>query len=135
MKISYRKLEVANFHGYLKNLRHRNICMPNISNSKKKSWLPLPKLFHRVTGNPKHTIIFVGLVCMYLLPHVCITIFLIYLMCETKLDSLLTDIKKIPSPPLPSLIMKTSEWEDMSLHSGTLMNIPIPSRPIFVLTP
>ena len=27
--------------------------------------------------------------------------------------------------------MKTSEWEDMSLHSGTLMNIPIPSRPIF----
>ena len=30
---------------------------------------------------------------------------------------------------------KTSEWEDMSLHSNTLMNIPIPSRPVFVLTP
>ena len=59
----------------------------------------LPNLFHRVSGNPKHTIIFLGLVCMYLLPHVCIKICLIYLMCEKKLDSLLTDIKKIPSPP------------------------------------
>ena len=39
---------------------------------KKKSWTPLPNLFHRVTGNPKHTIIFLGLVCMYLLSHVCI---------------------------------------------------------------
>jgi hypothetical protein len=38
----------------------------------KKSWSPLPNLFHRVTGNPKHTIIFLGLVCMYLLSHVCI---------------------------------------------------------------
>ena len=39
---------------------------------KKKSWSPLPNLFHRVTGNTKHIIIFLGLVCMYLLPHVCI---------------------------------------------------------------
>jgi hypothetical protein len=39
---------------------------------KKKSWSPLPNLFHRVTGNTKHTIIFLGLVCMYHLPHVCI---------------------------------------------------------------
>jgi hypothetical protein len=38
----------------------------------KKSWSPLPNLFHRVTGNPKHTILFLGLVCMYLLPNVCI---------------------------------------------------------------
>jgi hypothetical protein len=45
--------------------------MPNISNAKKKSWSPLPNLFHRVTGNPKHTIIVLDLVCMYLLPHVC----------------------------------------------------------------
>jgi hypothetical protein len=67
----------------------------------KKSWSPLPNLFHRVTGNPKHTIIFLGLLCMYLLPHVCIKIFLIYLMCEKKLDSLLTDIKKNPKPPPP----------------------------------
>jgi hypothetical protein len=51
-----------------------NICMPNISNAKKnkKSRSPSPNLFHRVTGNPKHTIIFLGLVCMYLLSHVCI---------------------------------------------------------------
>jgi hypothetical protein len=35
-------------------------------------WSPLPNLFHRVTGNTKHTIIFLGLVGMYLLPHVCI---------------------------------------------------------------
>jgi hypothetical protein len=27
---------------------------------------------HRVTGNPKRTIVFLDLVCMYLLPHVCI---------------------------------------------------------------
>ena len=33
----------------------------------------LPNLFHRVTGNPKNTIICLGLACMYLLPHVCIT--------------------------------------------------------------
>jgi hypothetical protein len=76
--------------------------MPNISNAKKKkkSWSPLPNLFHRVTGNPKHTIIFLGLVCMYLLPHVCMeNIFdLLYLMLEKKLDSLLTDIKN-PMPP------------------------------------
>jgi hypothetical protein len=39
----------------------------------KKSWSPLPNLFHRVTGNPNHTIICLGLVCMYLLSHVCIT--------------------------------------------------------------
>jgi hypothetical protein len=39
---------------------------------RKKSWSPLPNLFHRVTGNTKHTIIFLGLVGMYLLPHVCI---------------------------------------------------------------
>jgi hypothetical protein len=47
-----------------------------ISNAKKnkKSWSPLPNLFHTVTGNPKHTIIFLGLVCMYILPHVCIQI-------------------------------------------------------------
>jgi hypothetical protein len=46
--------------------------MPNISNAeKKKSWSSLPNLFHTVTGNPKHTIICLGLVCMYLLPHVC----------------------------------------------------------------
>jgi hypothetical protein len=36
----------------------------------KKSWSPLPNLFHRVTGNPNHTIICLGLVCMYLLSHV-----------------------------------------------------------------
>ena len=40
--------------------------------TKQKSWSPLPNLFHRVAGNPKHTIIFLGLVCMYLLPHLCI---------------------------------------------------------------
>jgi hypothetical protein len=39
---------------------------------RKKSWSPLPNLFHRVTGNTKHTIIFLGLVGMYLLPHECI---------------------------------------------------------------
>ena len=39
---------------------------------KKQSWSPLPNLFHRVTDNPKHTIILLGLVCMYLLSHVCI---------------------------------------------------------------
>jgi hypothetical protein len=44
---------------------------------KKKSWSPLPNLFHRVTGNPKHTIIFL---CMYLLSHVCIkNIFVIFI--------------------------------------------------------
>ena len=47
--------------------------MPNISNAKKKNpghfYLTF---FHRDTGNPKHTIIFLGLVCMYLLSHVCI---------------------------------------------------------------
>jgi hypothetical protein len=76
-------------------------------------------------GGLGFTIIFVGLVCMYLLPHVCIKIFLIYLMCETKLDSLLTDIKKIPSPPPPSLIMKTSEWEDMSLLMVSMLALSV----------
>jgi hypothetical protein len=38
----------------------------------KKSWSPLPNLFHRVTGNSKNTIMFLGFVCMYNLPHVCI---------------------------------------------------------------
>ena len=37
---------------------------------KQNSWSPLPNLFHKVAGNPKHTIIILGLVCMYLLPHV-----------------------------------------------------------------
>ena len=51
--------------------------MTNISNAKKKSkkeksWSSLPNPFHRDTGNPKHTINFLGLVCMYLLPRVCI---------------------------------------------------------------
>jgi hypothetical protein len=44
----------------------------------------------RVTGNPKYTIIFLGLVCMYLLPHVCIKNIFDLLMVEKKLDSLLT---------------------------------------------
>ena len=68
----------------------------------KKSWSPLPNLFHRVTGNPKHTIIFLGLLCMYLLPHVCIKIFLIYLMCEKKIG-FTTDRhkKKSQAPPPP----------------------------------
>jgi hypothetical protein len=34
-----------------------NICMPNISNATKKNiWSPLPNLFHKGTGIPKHTI-------------------------------------------------------------------------------
>ena len=37
-----------------------------------------------LTGNHKHTIICLGFICMYLLPHACIKIFLIYLMCETN---------------------------------------------------
>ena len=51
-----------------------NICMPNISNANKnkKSWPPYLTFFWQVTGNPKHTIICLGLVYMYLLPHVCI---------------------------------------------------------------
>ena len=61
-------------------------------------------------------------------------------MLEKKMDSLPTDIKNLMPPPsftnkiVGCLIKKTSEWEDMSLHSGTLINIPIPSRPVFVLT-
>jgi hypothetical protein len=45
------------------------------------------------------------------------------------MDSLLTDIAN-PMPPLPPSLIKllvsikkTSEWEDISLHSGTLINI------------
>ena len=62
-------------------------------------------------------------------------------MLEKKIGFSTDRHKKYHAPP-PSftnkivgcLIKKTSEWEDMSLHSGTLINIPIPSRPVFVLT-
>ena len=47
-----------------------------------KFLVTLPNILHGVSGNPKHTIICLGLVCMYLLPHACINIFLIYLLCE-----------------------------------------------------
>ena len=83
----------------------------------KKIWSPFPNLFHRVTGNPKHTIICLSFVCMYLLPHVCMeNMFdLLYLMLEKILDSLLTDIKKSHAPLPPSLIKllvsnKENKW-------------------------
>jgi hypothetical protein len=47
------------------------VSSPIYPMQKKKSWSPLPNLLHRVTGNPNHTIICLGLVCMYLLSHVC----------------------------------------------------------------
>ena len=93
-----------------------NICMPNISNAKKekKSWSPLPNLFHRVTGNTKHTIIFLGLVGMYLLPHVCIkNIF--DLPDAWKKNGFSTDRHKKSHAPLsPSLIkLLVSNKENM----------------------
>jgi hypothetical protein len=84
-----------------------NIYMPNISNAKKKkkSWSPLPNLFHRVTGNTKHTIIFLGLVCMYLLPHVCIkNIF--DLPDAWKKNGFSTDRHKKSHAPLPPSLIK-----------------------------
>jgi hypothetical protein len=46
---------------------------PMQKNKKNPSHLSgVPNLFHRVTGNPKHTIIFLGLACMFLLSNVCI---------------------------------------------------------------
>jgi hypothetical protein len=72
---------------------------------KKKSWSPLPNPFHRVTGNPKHTIIFLGLVCMYLLSHVWIKIFLIYPMLEKKIG-FSTDRHKKSHAPLPLSLIK-----------------------------
>jgi hypothetical protein len=116
-----------------------DICLPNISYANlflkyQKFLVTLPNILYRVTGNSNHTIICLGLICMYLLPHVCITICLIYLLCETKLDSLLT--WKIPRPPPPPPLPthtfsltnwlvcdkeNNSLWKDISFHSGTLM--------------
>ena len=78
--------------------------MPNISiDAKKKTWSPLP--FHRVTGNPKHTIICLGLVCMYPLPHVCIkNIFDLPDACK-KIGFSTDRHKKIQCPP-PSFTNK-----------------------------
>ena len=97
--------------------------------------------FHRVTGNPKHTIIFLGLVCMYLLPHVCIkNIFDLPDAWKKKLDSLLTDIKKSHASLPPSLIKllvsnKENKWVGRHITPlWHIINIPIPSRPVFVLT-
>ena len=84
-----------------------NICMPSpryIQCKKKISWSPLPNLFHRVTGNPKHTIICLGLVCMYLLSCMYKKYFWSTRCLKKKLDSLLTDIKN-PMPP-PSFTNK-----------------------------
>jgi hypothetical protein len=91
----------------IKHSRGTSACpiYPMQKTKTKHSWSPLPNLFHRVTGNYKHTIIFLGLTCMHLLPHVCIKIFLISLMCEKKMDSLLTDIKN-PKPPSPPSLIK-----------------------------
>ena len=80
----------------------------------KNSWSPLPNLFHRVTGNHKHTIIFLGLVCMYLLPHVCIKNIFDLPDVWKKLDSLLRH-KKSQAPLPPSLIKllvsnKENKW-------------------------
>ena len=82
-----------------------NICMPNIRYPKQKKEKnpchPYLTFFtHRVTGNPKRTIVFLDLVCMYLLPNVCMQNICIYLLCEKKMDSLLRDINnpKAPSP-------------------------------------
>jgi hypothetical protein len=62
-------------------------------------------LFHRVTGNPKHTIIFLGLVCMYLLPRVCIkNIF--DLPDAWKKNGFSTDRHKKSHAPLPPSLIK-----------------------------
>ena len=52
-----------------------NICMPNISNAKKKKKNPGHLYLTFFTGLPvtlNTQLFFLGLVCMYLLPHVCI---------------------------------------------------------------
>ena len=72
---------------------------------KKKSWSPLPNLFHRVTGNPKHTIIFLGLVCMYLLSHVYIKNIFDLPMLEKKIG-FSTDRHKKSHAPLPLSLIK-----------------------------
>ena len=50
--------------------------------NKQKSWSPLPNLFHRVTVNPKHTII--SYACIFYLVYV-YNILLMYLMCEEQI--------------------------------------------------
>ena len=52
-----------------------NICMPNISNAKNKNKNPGHLYLTFFTGLPvtlNTQLFFLGLVCMYLLPHVCI---------------------------------------------------------------
>ena len=62
--------------------------------------------FTGYTSNPKHTIIFLGLVCMYLLSHVCIIeLFLIYPMLEKKIG-FSTDRHKKSHAPFPLSLIK-----------------------------
>ena len=104
---SYLKFSAYNpsyFISFSQQAQSWNICMPNISiDAKKKSWSPLP--FHRVTGNPKHKIICLGLVCMYLLPHVCIKK-IFDLPDAWKKIGFSTDRHKKSHAPLPPSLIK-----------------------------
>jgi hypothetical protein len=75
----------------------------------------LHNLFHMVTGNIKHTIIILGLINMYLLPHVCIK----------HIFDLPAVWKKIPKPPLSLIKLLMSDKENNSLgkHVAPLAHI------------
>ena len=80
-----------------------------------KSWSPLPNLFHRVTGNPKHTLIFFRS-CMHVSFTSCIYKHIFDLPNVWKNIWFSTDRhSKIPSPSPPSLIKllvsnKENKW-------------------------
>ena len=95
------------------------------------SWSPYLTFYTGLLVTLSTPISCLGLICMYLLPHACIQIFLIYnkmyLMCEKIGFS--TDMKNPKHPPPTFSLIKwlvsekenNSLLEDILLHSDTLM--------------